>query len=396
MSTAIFVHGTGVRKEAYDTSFDRVAAEFAKLRGISVERCYWGDLGSKLPEPPASIPTYDSTRALEDSEGAVATDEDYTVALWGILSDDPLYELRVLALRGGTTGERAPGQLPPGAGLARLGKQFAIAPELRSLLESGGIAQEFDEARLSIASSAAYRAALDGAPPALADYRTAVARAFIAEAAARVAQKGTPAAVARDAQLRDETERLLIEALGGGEYSIGGWVKGQLGGLVLRLGTPWFARRRGAMTDDASPAAGDILLYQARGQEIRDFIRQRIANAARPRIVLAHSLGGIACVDLLVKEALEVELLVTAGSQAPFLYEINALQSLPYGQPLPDHFPRWLNIYDLRDFLSYVGAKVFKGRVRDVKVDNRQPFPVSHSAYWSNPAVWKAIAEELP
>jgi hypothetical protein len=173
-------------------------------------------------------------------------------------------------------------------------------------------------------------------------------------------------------------------------------VKEQFCGLVFRLGTPYVERRRGAITDSAYPFAGDILLYQARGTEIRNFIRQQIAEAAGPRVVLAHSLGGIACVDVLVAEQNDVQLLVTVGSQAPFLYEINALQSLAYGKPLPSHFARWLNIYDLRDFLSYKGGKIFPGRVTDVAVDNRQPFPASHSAYWENAHVWSAISKELP
>ena len=218
---------------------------------------------------------------------------------------------------------------------------------------------------------------------------------MIAEAAARVARKDTAPPIAHDAPLRDETERLLIEGLGGFEYSIGGWVKQQLGGLVLRVATSKGMRRRGALSDASSPFAGDILLYQARGQEIRKFIRQEVLNAPSPRVLLAHSLGGIACVDLLVTEPIDVKLLVTVGSQAPYLYEINALQSLPYGQSLPAHFPRWLNIYDLRDFLSYKAAPIFPGRVKDVKVDNKEPFHWSHSAYWSNDYVWKAIEEEL-
>lgn len=91
-----------------------------------------------------------------------------------------------------------------------------------------------------------------------------------------------------------------------------------------------------------------------------------------------------------------MHLLVTFGSQAPFLYEINALHSLQYGEPLPAHFPDWLNIYDLRDFLSYVGAGVFPKKVQDVLVDNKQPFPRSHSSYWTNPATWRAVVPRLP
>jgi len=395
VSTVVFVHGTGVRKDAYRESFERVSAALAKLDGVSVGTCYWGHLGSELHAGGASIPEYDRTRALEDGEAATATDEEYSIALWGILYEDPLYELRVLAVRGQAAYERAPGLLPPGDEIARRGMRFEVTPKLRLLLASGGIDREFDAARTAVTGSAAYRIALEGAPPALADYRAAVARALIAEAAARVARNDAAPPIAHDAGLRDETERLLIEALGGLERSIGGWVKQQLGGLVLRIATCKGMRQRGALSDASSPFAGDILLYQARGQEIRKFIREQLTNAAPPRVLLAHSLGGIACVDLLVAEALDVKLLITVGSQAPFLYEINALQSLPYGQPLPPHFPRWLNIYDLRDFLSYKGAAIFPGRVKDVKVDNKEPFHWSHSAYWSNDNVWKAIAEEL-
>ena len=91
-----------------------------------------------------------------------------------------------------------------------------------------------------------------------------------------------------------------------------------------------------------------------------------------------------------------MRLLVTVGSQAPFLYEIGALWSLTHDDPLPAHLPPWLNIYDTRDLLSYVGGRLFPGRVEDVEVNNGQPFPQSHSAYWTNPKVWDAIASRLP
>lgn len=396
MATVLFVHGTGVREESYGASFERVSAELAKAPNIIAMPCYWGHLASELRDGGASIPEYDSTRAICEADGAVGTDEEYSVALWGILADDPLYELRILALRAGTAAERPPGTLPPGAELARAAQRCEITPELRSLLERGGIDRTFEDACLAITSSASFRAAMDGAPPAMADYRAAIARACIAEAEAREAQEGAPAAVLTDAGLRDNIEREIVRSLGGEERSIGGWVKDQLGAFVSRLGTRYVANRRGAVSDAAYPGAGDILLYQARGHEIRNFIKSRIKEAAPPRVLLAHSLGGIACVDLLASEALGVELLVTAGSQAPFLYEINALHSLPHGQELPNDFPRWVNIYDLRDFLSYVGERIFRGRVKDVRVDNREPFPASHSAYWSNPTVWGVIRGVLP
>ena len=94
----------------------------------------------------------------------------------------------------------------------------------------------------------------------------------------------------------------------------------------------------------------------------------------------------------------KVELLITVGSQAPYFYEVNALQSLEFNsdrnQRLPKGFPEWLNIYDLQDFLSYIGGNIFPS-VQDILVDNQQPFPQSHSAYWSNKATWKGILPRI-
>jgi pimeloyl-ACP methyl ester carboxylesterase len=144
------------------------------------------------------------------------------------------------------------------------------------------------------------------------------------------------------------------------------------------------------------------MVYQAKGKTIREFIRSQIEHeqVEPPVILLAHSLGGIACVDLLIEHDLraKVACLVTVGSQAPFFYEIDALQTLAYGEPLPEHFPQWLNLYDLRDFLSYVGncEGIFPGKLTDVQVDNRQPFPEAHGAYWANEQTWNAIEKVLP
>ena len=168
-------------------------------------------------------------------------------------------------------------------------------------------------------------------------------------------------------------------------------------GHALRLATVRARRLRGALTDAAHPSAGDVLLYQARGDRIRAFIAKQVATAAEPVVLLTHSLGGIATVDLLATRRLpSVRLLVTVGSQAPFLYEIGALSSLAHDDPLPAHMPAWLNIYDPDDLLSYVGAPLFPGQVEDVEVSNGQPFPQSHIAYWANPKVWDAIVSRLP
>ncbi|QIG47202.1 hypothetical protein G5V57_05310 [Nordella sp. HKS 07] len=399
MTTLVFVHGTGVRRKAYDAALKEVQEALAGHERITLAECYWGDLGSVLNKKGASIPEYDTTRAVADIGAAdYATDEDYLIALWGKLYDDPLYELRLLSLRKSTDGEFSPGELPPGAQLAQRGREFQLTPDLRSKLAQGGIDQTFETARTAVTGTDVYQDALAAAPAGLAEHRGAIARALIAQSIVETQQQDGVPRIASDASLRDVVEKLLIEELGGQEMGVvGDWLKRQLGGQAASVASWYVQRKRGAITDSAYPAAGDILLYQACGKTIRERIEERVQGASAPRVLLAHSLGGIASVDLLVEKPCGIDLLVTVGSQAPFLYEIGALRSLAFGSPLPSHFPKkWLNIYDPRDFLSYVAECIFPGQVEDHKVNNRQSFPYSHSAYWTNPEVWAKIMDVLP
>jgi hypothetical protein len=118
----------------------------------------------------------------------------------------------------------------------------------------------------------------------------------------------------------------------------------------------------------------------------------------------AHSLGGVACVDLLLDPACahlldRVKLFVTIGSQAPYFYEIGALSGLSFSDEVDyvecafARFPTWLNIHNRRDFLSYIGAGVFPGRVTDREVMSLTPFPQSHSVYFSLDATYEYIHE---
>lgn len=153
---------------------------------------------------------------------------------------------------------------------------------------------------------------------------------------------------------------------------------------------------RGLLTDTAINArSADVLRYLARGALHRAFLNQVVQQLDGSRVVvLGHSLGGVISMDVLVENPpASVRALVTLGSQAPFLYELGALPSLNPQDPLPDRFPPWLNFYDRNDALSYAGRPVFGDRVRDVEVRSGQPFPESHSAYFTNPDVWNAIED---
>lgn len=394
MATLIFVHGTGVREPAFSVLFRRIQGELHRRRPeLGIEPCYWGGAeGAQLWHAGSSVPGYDTTRALG------LEPEDDELALWELLYQDSLWELRMLSLAGPAGGELPPGRPLPGDKLDASVHALAPSGKLADAIATAGLTGTFESARTAVTSSQPYRKALLVADDGLGTLRLAVARAVVAEALAEQAeQAGVETPVTPDAASRDRVILLLADALGGQERGISDLAVAPVRGLALRMATRRARRRRGALTDATYPGAGDILLYQAHGDRIRAFIGEQISAAAGPVVLLTHSLGGIAAVDLLVTQPMPtVRLLVTVGSQVPFLYEIGALWSLGHADPLPAHVPNWLNVYDPRDLLSYVGAPLFPGRVEDVEVDNRQPFPPSHSAYWANPQVWDAIVSRLP
>jgi len=149
-----------------------------------------------------------------------------------------------------------------------------------------------------------------------------------------------------------------------------------------------------------APAIGDILLYQAVGKSIRELIQKEIESLPRGDVfILAHSLGGIACFELMVEQRREgadrlaaVRGLITAGCQATLLYELGALQTLGKEKPLPVAFPKWLNLYDENDLLSYRANRLFDVQP-DRQVDSMLPPLEAHSAYWKLDQTWKAIGE---
>ena len=393
MTTVVFVHGTGTRRAKFDTTFEVIRQNLlARKPDLTVMPCYWGEpLGAELYAKGASIPNYGRTRGPEEM-----TEEDYLVALWEQLYRDPLFELRLLSVQADALANfRSRGGIPQ----PDLLRSFTISSALQTKLEEAGIADTFEVARLTVQSSTVYKNALSAAAQDPERYRAATARALVAMSIALCeAQQKDPPLVS-DAQMRDRVIDQIGNELAGGRRSFGGWAAKHVFDLALTLGAMnAVERKRGAISDGTYPFAGDILLYQARGEKIRSFIRELAQQATPPVVLLGHSLGGVACVDLLIQQPLpQVQLLVTVGSQAPFFYEINALHSLSWKESLPSHFPStWLNLYDLRDFLSYIGSNIFPERVKDAQVDNKQPFPYSHSAYFTNPQTWEAIVPLLP
>jgi hypothetical protein len=393
MATLVFVHGTGVRAAAFASSFRRIGEQL-KQHAIPVDAapCLWGpSLGASLNASGNSIPTYGETLAV-----VPGTEPDEERALWSLLYRDPFYELRCLGRDAGSVAF-VPGTRSPGAVLEEAARKLTRSATVLDVLPALEVtAEEFSRAADAVLTSRAWRDAARGTTDSFEPHRQCLARAIVAELMWEIRQSpedGERVGIL-DADARDNTVQWLAQRLAPSALSVTGWLAAPLVGLAKNYASRRLQRKRGAVSNAASPAAGDVLLYLCRGEPIRRFIKEAIEACRPPVLLLAHSLGGIASVDLLVREPMPaVKLLVTVGSQAPYLYEINALPSLPFGASLPDAFPTWLNLYDLNDFLSYVGGKVFPDRVTDVRVDNRQPFPESHSAYWSNVRTWHAIKE---
>ena len=174
---------------------------------------------------------------------------------------------------------------------------------------------------------------------------------------------------------------------------------------VMRIVTNYFEDRREALFEVLGPQLlADVIGYHGHRESIQRVLRTELAAAARtargrPVLPVALSLGGLALVDLLATwpEA-PVEACVTIGSQAPLLYTFDAIPSMPYDEANPPFLPvPWLNIYDSRDFLSFLAEPLFRRRdgvasVVDLRVRSGRDFPRSHSAYWGLDAVWDAIA----
>ncbi|MFJ6642744.1 alpha/beta fold hydrolase [Streptomyces sp. NPDC091406] len=288
-----------------------------------------------------------------------------------------------------------PGETPPGAAF----------PEEEFRERLAALAARGESVAPELGPGLGERAAALARSPLLAPAAEALDREELAPLLARaLAAAVIAAALAEDAPVlcdgvtRDAAVDRIARELGA---TAPGSTRGPVGRLigrpVLRLGSRYAVRRRRALTGAAHPAAGDVLKFLVRGGPLRTALRELAAAVEPPVVLLGHSLGGIIALDTLIEAPLPgVRLLVTVGSQAPFLYETGALPHLDHPEPLPAHVPGWLNIHDRRDLLGFAAAPVFPGRAEDITTDNRQPFPVAHSAYWSDPAVYRAIAERLP
>lgn len=379
MVEVVFVHGIAVRDENYPTVLPVVRGVLDGLADdVTLTFCYWGDTcGATLLDGGASLPT-----PIEPAADGEIDQAD----LWFLLDADPLVQLRVAAA---ALVENSDPLVLPSPTNARAGA--ALATRVEALADSATLAASLPDPRLAASIAPAVRAVLGATPTRDLLDRAAdldvelpvmLARAIVAMAMARSGVLGSGSPLSghdTDAMVTLVVNELCDVHLGPAEW------KRWAGRMVLEGLGRWAARRRDRYTLAATPYAGDVARYLTRGQPLRDAIAGAVRAARPPVVLMGHSLGGIACLDLLAAPgAPHVEQLITIGSQASYLYEIDALPGLRHGSSLPPGFPRWTNVYDRRDLLSFPAQRVFPGFVVDAEFDNGAPFPRAHESYFGN------------
>lgn len=373
-----------MRSDGYSASVTvaRAHAADAQIKAAIVP-CLWGEplgiafQGRSLPDEPDTARLEREARALGQ---------------WSWLLDDPFAEMERLSIRSSQkTLVPMPGMQPWRRKLNDI-RAYTPSQELQALLDRTGMTIFWNTSFAAVVNAPVIDLAFERSEEAqeLPDAIAALARAVAAELHRSASDKNVPAL---SDELRGRLCQRLILDWRGGVAGLGTF----LTDMFKRAGTSMLRRQRAKLNMAIAAPIGDILLYQAHGHVIRNFIHQKIESAEGPVTLLAHSLGGIACVDLLAMNNLPaVRALVTIGSQAAFFHELGALAALKERATLPETFPKWLNIFDRNDFLSFIGERMFPGRVVDVEVQSGQPFPDSHSAYVGNPQTWAAIAKLCP
>ncbi|NAZ17277.1 hypothetical protein GT020_14560 [Glutamicibacter soli] len=394
MTRVIYIHGTGVRKETFEESFNLVRKNMERIRDYDIVPCFWGDrLGARLEAAPtrASAATPDSapTSLLED-------EKELRIRMRAMLESDPwsLIRLELATPQNIERDVRDPATLLSSIEQSMVrattgSNKFTVELSKKNLRS---LAEESLDMMLQHPLFEEYVAAryIDAGSKVATINRTFIAL-ILSESDSR---HQIPTAMTGDAM--DNLESLLMNELGGEVRSIGSGMLKLSSRLLWPLVAPTVEKRRHELTQYSAPIAGDILKYFARPNEFRQLLTDTIDNSDEDTIILSHSLGGIIAFDTLCNSPRkQIKQLITVGTQIGLLYELDALPSLTREDPLPASFPEWINIYDSRDFLAYSRTSLLPGQDGDLVVDSGVPFPRSHTSYFDNPKLYNELDRVL-
>lgn len=416
-STVVFIHGTGVRN---------VSGAIAQIRrGVSEELGWdtarvlaveWGTaVGANDLSIKPALPSKYTGRGVGDSPA----DGDEQSAIWELLMADPYAELRIMAVSqqpGGSANDVLnPTAAPLSVDITERVKAIDVNQD--ALSQSGINPDVLAAARDRLVNDAVLGQAADAGFD-ISELASAAARALVADSLQQYLNPTAPDATSTqpdgeaseprslyDADSRDDAVEALARTIAPEitRSVITDLGKRAIANIATRVGV----HTRSWYMNLFSDFLRDVARYLSHGEEVRNYIADQLRqpDIGSPLIVLAHSLGGIAAVDLLSDQTvmqghtpLPVDLLVTVGSQAPYLYLLDSLHKLsPKSPGKPPPFEPWLNIYNPEDLLSFCAGPVFpnSARIQDRVVDSGVPFPMSHSAYWTQKRLYELMREAL-
>lgn len=406
MTTILYIHGTGVRGDGISAYVEQLSRGLQRIRPTSqVTAVPWGDLvGAELLADGISIPSGLPQQHLEPlSANALISDdtEDTQVRLWEILDTAPLVELDALLAQHGSTG-LSPDERHARTLADRLGQGLEPGTALHQELVAAGLSGTAMAAATQLVASDQFTelAAMPQLP--LENKSACFARAFIAlSLGLRDAELGcfTPL----DGGHRERLEALTAQGLVWPDAppdTIQTQFSGFLLEGVLALVTLWAARNRVKLTHQTAAGIGDVLKYLSRGESLRELISTQLQQIDDEQIIIvAHSLGAMAALDLLIASPHpKVKSLVCVATQSGLLFELDALPSTPFQQDyrLPQHCPATHFIFDPKDLLAHKSGGLFGPRLSDHSINNRAPFPRNHGAYFNNEAFYELLDRILP
>ena len=415
MGTIVVVHGAGVRAAGIAQLSQQVTGGVAgvpELAGYTVEMCEYGPkVGAQPIRVAETLPEDVTARAI----GGEPSEEEVEAGRWSLLFDDPLFELRVAAVRLPTTRGRVVigGELPGDelrATVLGLKSSLDLPPA-----ESGITSDAFAAAVDAVATSQELRDAASAiGDTSDIDLVMITGRAIAATIIApyRMSAPGTVPQMVANGRIRDEFVDAVAAALVPvtDRSPATDWVKKTIGGFIAKRATSIGVDHRIEAQQGASLVVADVLHYLRRPDDMADFVSGCLEAATPPVIALGHSLGGIILVDVLsASDPPRVDLLVTVGSQSPILFAYDALGRprggpavrLPYASERPPFTP-WLNIYNRNDFVSFKAREIFRNEllvptldIQDAELHLPHAFPDAHGDYWTDAWTFKYIGDRV-
>lgn len=385
--TLIYTHGTGTRKAAFDkdwSQFKLMAHDYG-FDDVKLVPCDWGSVyRTGIPDPKLVRSVIPGEELLSQADAQAR-----------LLLRDPLFELRLAGMFAMETPATKTSAGSVQAALSH-GSWDGLAPV-------GVPPRTLTAACRLVANSDELAAAEVAVPPASpGQVRRAAARAALALARSRSYRWGGSAYpdISRPTVSDDDPIGELAETIGGDDATPPPWADALEG---FARGAAW---PRDCSTQRAAEFFADVFWYVRSSQVIAGELAREVRTAqTRPPVVLvAHSLGGIAAIDLLSNPRrardLKVDMLVTFGTQAGLVFAMDAMRYFRLREPVapPDPVPFWLNFHGSGDLLSFKIAPLTELAVDhdDVPVDFTKMFPGSHGEYITLDLFWHRIRAYWP